>query len=273
MKKIIDANFFRDSALADYLKSDIENKVVFCDYACMEAYKGNAIDNISRSIEIVSQFSEQVVVLKSTRDVIKLTLSDNYLELMEDPAQTNEFKIFCLGVERAIQGDVTLTNQILGNGRIASDHFAKMRRDAALVVQGVKGYAKSFKPEHLLALKKKDELKAEVIDKIVKDIMLLAVFLFRDHPDIQEIPQVHQVKNSYIFRFAISAYLLNLRWISDGGIENVSLDKLRNDVVDMGYVTYATFFDGLLTKDNKMMEIYQETCFILEHVFDSKLNS
>ena len=54
MKKVIDANYFQDTALKDYLRSDKKNFVVFPDYACMEAYKGNAIKNISKSIEIVS---------------------------------------------------------------------------------------------------------------------------------------------------------------------------------------------------------------------------
>lgn len=273
MKKIIDVNYFRDPALANYLRLDKGNKVVFCDYACMEAYKGNALNNIYRTIEIVSKYSEQVIVLKGTRDIIKLTLSGNNLELLEDPVQTKEFKIFCLGVERAIQGDVALTNQILNNGKTASDHFAKMYDDALLVAQGMEGLISSFNPEHLSALKRKENLKPEVIDKIIKDIMLLAAFLFQDHPDVHEIPQTHQAKDSYIFRFAISAYFLSLHWICNGGPGDVKRDKLRNDIVDMNYVTYATFFDGLLTNDKKMIEIYQETCFILEHVFDSKLNN
>ncbi len=270
MKKVIDANFFGDPALVSYLESDKRNMVVFCDYACMEAYKGKAIKNISKSIEIVSKFPNQVIVLKGTRDVIKLTLSANPLELLEDTIQTKEFKIFCTCVERAVQGDVKLANQILRNGKVASDHFDKVRKDALLVAQGIKGFTKTYKLEHLVVLRKNGKLKAKIIDKISKDIMLLAVFLFREHPDIQEIPQTPQVKNSYIFRFAISAYLLNLLWITNGGIDNVSQDKLRNDIVDMGYVTYGTFFDGLLTRDNKMKEIYQETCFILEHIFTSE---
>ena len=40
-------------------------------------------------------------------------------------------------------------------------------------------------------------------------------------------------------------------------------------LVDMGYIAYATFFDGLLTKDKKMQEIYEETCFFLENVFSA----
>lgn len=269
MKKIIDANFFQDPRLAYYLESDKRNMVVFCDYACMEAYKGNAIKNISQSLEIVSKFPDQVVVLKGTRDVIKLTLSINHAEVLEDIIQTKEFEIFCLGVKRAIQGDVALVNQILKHGQIALSHFDKMCKDTLLVAQGITEFSKSYKLEHLKALRKKEELKIEVIGKILKDIMLLAISLFRKHPDVQEIPQAPQVKNTYIFRFAIGAYLLNLQWLSDGGIENVSLDRLRNDVVDMFYVAYATFFDGLLTSDNKMKKIYQEVCFILEHGFSN----
>jgi hypothetical protein len=56
MKKVIDANFFQDLGLEDYLKSNKGNIVIFTDYACMEAYKGDALENISKSLEIVSTF-------------------------------------------------------------------------------------------------------------------------------------------------------------------------------------------------------------------------
>lgn len=268
MKKIIDANFFRDVALIDYLKSSKDNMVVFCDFACMEAYKGNAIKNISKSIEIISNFPDRVIILKGTRDVIKLTLSSNNLESLEDLSQIEGFKAFCLCVERAVRGDKVLASQILMKGKIASDYFDKIRKDTWLVAQGIKQFTKSYEAKQCLVdLKKKEELKLEVIEKIVKDIMLLAVLLFRNHPDVPFVPQAAQARNSYIFRFATSTYLLNLRWISDGGIDSVSFDRLQNDIIDMHYVTYATFFDGLLTRDNKMEEIYQEVCFILKHAF------
>ncbi len=267
MKKIIDSSYFRDPALLDYLKSDKTNLVVFSDDACMETYKGNALKNISRSIEIVSNFPNQVVILKSTRDVIRLTLSNKRLELLEDVIQGRKFKMFCLGVERAVRGDVSINKQILRNAQIASNHFDKIRNDAMFVVKGIKGYAKSFKPGHLKVLRNKAELKPEVIEKITKDILLLTAFLFRNNPYISQIPQAHQLRNSYIFRYAISAYLLMLRWITDGGIESAPLSRLQNDCVDMKYVAYATFFDGLLTQDNKMEEIYEDASFILEHLF------
>ncbi len=75
MKKVVDANFLRDPALSVYIEGDPGNQVVFTDYACMECYKGNAIENIRRSLDIVSKYPGQVIVLKGTRDIIRLQSS------------------------------------------------------------------------------------------------------------------------------------------------------------------------------------------------------
>jgi hypothetical protein len=267
MKKVIDVNFLQDPALADYLISDKSNLVVFPDYACMETYKGNAIKNISKSIEIVSQFPDQVIVLKGTRDIAKLSLSPDGFQKFEDPIQTGEFRNFCLGVRRAVQGDHALAKQILRNGQLASKYFDKLQKDAKVIAKGIEEITKSFNPDDLRALRKRETLEAEFIDRIIRDIVLIAGLLFRDHTDIDEIPQASQLPNSYILRYAVSSYLLALQWISNGGPWNVKRDKLRNDFVDMNYIAYATFYDGLLTRDAKMMEIYRETCFVLKNVF------
>jgi len=72
VKKVVDANLLRHPSLEEYLREDSGNYVVFTDYACMECYKGNAISNIQRSLQIVSKYPEQVIVLKGTLDIIRL---------------------------------------------------------------------------------------------------------------------------------------------------------------------------------------------------------
>jgi hypothetical protein len=75
------------------------------------------------------------------------------------------------------------------------------------------------------------------------------------------------MRNNYLFRLATSLHFLMLRWIAAGGITNLEADKLRNDVIDMSYVAYATFFEGLLTRDKKMRATYREVRLFLEQVF------
>ena len=95
--------------------------------------------------------------------------------------------------------------------------------------------------------------------------------ILRHALDRPAIPSAQSLPNTFLFRFAIGSFLMALRWISDGGPTNVKAEKLRNDIIDMGYVAYATFFDGLLTRDKKMQELYQESCFFLDTVFKPRL--
>ena len=42
---------------------------------------------------------------------------------------------------------------------------------------------------------------------------------------------------------------------------------MRNDLVDINFVAYATYFDGILSADKKLGEIYDEASWLLFNVF------
>jgi hypothetical protein len=109
-------------------------------------------------------------------------------------------------------------------------------------------------------------LSKETGDVVIQNILMLAAQLFKAHPDVATFPTADNLRDTFIFRFALAVHLLVLRWLSEGGIDTVSMDRLRNDVVDMSYVAYATFFDGILSRDRKLLEIYEEATFFLKHV-------
>ena len=236
MKVIIDANFLQDPALEEFLRADKENIVVLSDDACMEAYKGNALKNVSKSLEIIANFPDQAVILKGTREVVRITLSSYKLEDLEDAEQMQGFSEFYRNVQLAVQGNKFFANQILENGKKASAHFEIVREDSKKVISGIELLIKSFKPEQLRAIRKGQKFDREMIEKVMREILMLASFMFQDHPDVSKLPQIDHIRNSFVFRYAIGAYLLGLRWISDGRPVNVNLDKMRNDVIDMGYI-------------------------------------
>ena len=72
MRKVVDSNFLRSDQLHKYLSKTTNNCVVLTDYAAMEAYKGDTLASIYRSMEILSQFPKQVIVLKGTQAVCGL---------------------------------------------------------------------------------------------------------------------------------------------------------------------------------------------------------
>ena len=52
--------------------------------------------------------------------------------------------------------------------------------------------------------------------------------------------------------------MLILKWLIDHGWETYPDEKMRNDAVDMFYVTFATYFDGVLSNDRKINSIYRQ---------------
>src|SRR5262245_51306787 len=138
MRKVVDPNFLRCPALADYLGGHRSNQVVFTDYACMECYKGNSTENIRHSLDIVSRYPEQVIILKGTRDVIRLQAERRVIPAdFVDSQQTAEFRDFCRQVRSALGGDMALKSQLLRLGGMANAHLDQMRRDARGVAEAI----------------------------------------------------------------------------------------------------------------------------------------
>jgi hypothetical protein len=69
MRKVVDSNYMQSPKLRTYLSESWKNVAVIIDYAAMEAFKGNTLVSIFKSMEILSEFPKQVLVLKSTGSI------------------------------------------------------------------------------------------------------------------------------------------------------------------------------------------------------------
>ena len=173
MKKVVDANFLRQSALEDYLRKDSRNHVVFTDYVSMECYKGTALENIRRSLEIVSKYPEQVIVLKGTREIIRLQASGEHtLADFIDSQQTDGFREFCRHVRAAVRGDAELMPQLVDLGKMADAHLKQMRDDASGFSEAIRQIAQSFSPGQLAELRGGGALSKETGDLIIRNYFL-----------------------------------------------------------------------------------------------------
>ena len=129
---------------------------------------------------------------------------------------------------------------------------------AQMVLDAIKLYKGAFPPEQLKLIRQAryfddDQLLARMMSHIV----LVAYRMMRKNGYF--IRKAAYAKNNYMFRWALAGYLLSMKWLSEGGYESLPIQKLQNDIVDTAYVAYATYFDGLLSNDNKMNEIYLMT--------------
>jgi hypothetical protein len=253
MKHVVDSNYLRDTSLKSFL--------VLTDYAAMEALKGDALLGMHESMRILSQFPSQVQVLKTTIVICGLSGASKGLQRrFVDVPLTDEFWLFCRNLSLAKSGSTTLTTQLNSLGEAAREHFNRLdtnaREFANSSVEAVKLFTKSERHQIINSHRYSECL----LWKIFQHTIQLSAFLFRHHPSIKRIPSGNELINTYIFRSALCNLLLGFRYDSNGGVPSgKSHAKIRNDMVDVHFATYATFFDGLLSRDELTNWLFRMT--------------
>jgi hypothetical protein len=89
------------------------------------------------------------------------------------------------------------------------------------------------------ALRRHEPVTYAIVLKILDGTLKLADKFFLLHPEIKKQPKVHEVPHTFIFRFALCAYLHALHWRVQGGAQDRLAEKMRNDVIDVTYAAYA----------------------------------
>ena len=238
----------------------------------MEAYKGNALVSIFKSMEVLCEFPDQVIVLKGTSVVCGLNgRSAGLQQRFIDHAATVDFSKYVRALLAAKNGDARYVKSILAHGAEATAHMEKMLLDAKTTGEAMIEVAKLYSKEERAAFRDGGEFPAGMVEKIVKNVMHIAAMLFQNHPNAGTLPHYKHLPNTFIFRSSLCMYLLALDWAVRGGVQNVSAAKLRNDTVDMNFVTFATYFDGLLTADAKTARLHREARIWLSALFGCQL--
>jgi hypothetical protein len=166
-----------------------------------------------------------------------------------------------------VDGDRSLLAQIHAHGAEASAHLAKVVNDAGDVAEGIKQITKNLPPDMVRRLRSNKALTREDIFAVIDSVAVLAREFYAARPDFCGPTLREHQWHSFVFRFALAGQLLAFNWVASGGIESARRSRVANDVVDMNYVAYATFFDGILSSDKKVNEIYRDACLFLENAF------
>jgi hypothetical protein len=268
---VIDSNALQSDELEEFLARSKGNFAVVNDYLAMEAYKGNTMASIFRSMKILTRFPHQVIVLKSTGRIAGLRGGRAGLQRgMIDERQTREFPKFCEALRAAELGNANLQQQILESGRAADNHLDRLLASAPIMRDGINELRKQFTQNELGSIRKRDPFPSSLIHKATKFMTELTLLTISRHPNPPPpFRSPDEMWNSFHFRHAVCAFVWSLDWIGNGGAENVRADRLRNDLVDVIFSTYATFFDGLMSRDDKVRRVYSHAAFILSSIIEA----
>ena len=264
MKCVVDSNRLRDEELAVFLGSSRENIAVLPDYAAMEALKGAPVIGMFESMKVLARFPSQVQVLKTTMVVCSLSGSGQGLQRrLVDVPRTREFGLFCRNLARAHVGNTALGSQLQELGKESRAHLARVEEDARGFASTSVEAARIFTMEERRQILAPRPLSAELHRKLLLQVMHLSAVVFDLHPAVRRLPTPAELINTYIFRSSLCHLLLGFEYASFGGVPGKAAARIRNDMVDSHFATYATFYDGLLSRDELTNRLYLATTQVL----------
>ncbi len=113
-RKVVDSNFLRNAALADYLGRSRSNVAVLTEYVLLEAHKQSPLITVPKSIEILARFPGQVAILRPSRNLTGFCgRSAGLQQRLIDERQSRAFPAFCRQVRQAAAGDAAAAEAIL----------------------------------------------------------------------------------------------------------------------------------------------------------------
>lgn len=264
MRKVIDSNQLQCEGLRAYLSKSKSNFALLTDYAAMEAYQGDTLSSIFRSMEILSKFPSQVIVLKNTLQSCGIEGSAAGMpKRLIDFSQTKGFRTFSKRLLAAKHGDLRFQDQLLELGRTADQQFSRMLADAKSTGAAIDGVMQAYSKEERYEIRSGEPPSPEMLNRVMKEVMKLSTYLFANHPMVKRLPTYEELPYTLIFRIALSSFLAALERGAHGSAIDTRPDKLRNDLVDMNFVAFASYYDGILSHDARLLKIYRKAQFWL----------
>lgn len=269
MKKIADTNFIQNEALVGkFLSTSPKNQIVLTDYVAMELYNSGNIRPLRKAVRAMSPYAGQVCVLKGISRVCGLSGRQAGLQRrLIDEKQTKQLLSFFREVEAASAGNEKLLRGYDRLANNAADHLKVVLGGASENPGAYSDFATLFTVAELTAIRKQSGVTRGMARKILLFAAELSAEVFRKHPAATRLPTQSELPNTYIFRAALANTVLALWWVGVGGAEKARPEKIRNDVVDCYLASYATYFDGVLTSDEKLKDIHGACRYILAEAF------
>ena len=252
--------------LEDFLLKNSTNRALITDYAKREIQQTVSIDRVRDSLAILSCFPEQVVFLKGTETAMRNRGRVSGLQRrLIDARETHFFPRFC----KMIYGE-SLEAKVFQAKFLEASVETKEFMDSLVenfdgTITLYQGLEEEWPKEAISILRKTGYADSqESIEYLLRLMSDLTSRIIAKTPGGIRWPKEHEWPFMFSYRSCLFYALHFQEWLIKGSPAKISAKNLRNDVVDINFATFATFFDGLMTRDRKCKARYFEGRALLE---------
>lgn len=266
VRKVIDSNYLRDKALADFLDRSHLHMAVVTEFVLLEAHKRDPLLTLPNSLAVLARYPRQIAVLRSSQELLGFSGRAHGLQRrLIDRRKSAGFPDFCCQVRDAASGNASARHAILAAAQIASRHIDKLVQVAPTVTDRFQADVERFTADELKVLRTGQPRSAAIQRKLLDIVFETTTDLARATGTIPRPFKPEDVVNLPAFRYCLCMMLLFVRWVEIGRQTNRG-ELIANDVIDANIAAYGTYFDGVLTSDRKLRSLHREAVHVLREI-------
>lgn len=266
MKLVIDQNCLRDrkehseNLLRAHLLASPDNGAVITDMAVFEMVKGeDPIYGVQQSLAVLSEFPDQVFCTSGRGELMRRELQDKKaIATPLDECLTKRMRSLLRRVSDFRRG--AISRFPLDEARVIAARDATQERlDHETNERMLKGGVKTLRDKLTPTLK--EEIRSGRLTQEVYEFVYQSSFIaFSDSvscalPNKEQLESIF-LENCLIARTVMVYSLATMKWFEKGGIEAMPKERITNEMHDFDYVVMSSYFDGILSRETRVNELY-----------------
>jgi hypothetical protein len=268
MRRVVDTNYLKRDEFRDYLAASRENVAVLTSSTELEMLKVEKQSEFLALTEIMARYPGQIIVARDMHAAARLRgRRKGVKKRLTDGKRTSGVRKWLRSHDRIRRGEKSFHLRVKAHEQVlaqlkdevegATDFYHDLEQHAQL----------NYTPDEIAAIRRGDEFSPALRAKVVAAIKEFANRFYAASPYHREPPAGDALHYSFIFRFALCAYLHALHWIAKGGAPGRNPEKMANDLADVTVAAFGTCFDGVLSNDKFVTKLYGQAMDMLKSDF------
>lgn len=266
---VVDQNYLRSNDLKGLLQSQGNSVIVFPDIALLEMLKTDQWKStMQRSLRILSSVPQRVYISISIGVAMRKELDSGRMangHMIDRPA-TKWFRVLLREIATGREGASieAIAKKILVVQRQVMEDELNGEANKERLQNLIQTLQPPVLSEELLKDFRANRVIPDQRRKIIADATPYVLKeLFKEAQFSDNKAKVFLKQRPTVLRNTYSKLWLCLSWLARGGIETAKVDTITNDVIDQEYVITATFFDGILSKEPRVNDAFDDLSAIL----------
>lgn len=265
---VIDSNMLQSPVLRDFLSYSGDHVAVLPEYAWFEIYKQQSLAGLTAGLSVIGDFPDQLIVLEPWNRIAAIEAEcPELVDRMGVEGVADGIRQMAAELADLAGDESQVSDQLRERWASSAEQAEDMLLGADDIAVSLPEIADIFSTHEIRLCRTNARYTTQMFEKIFGAAEGLYEY-FSEARGVVTHPERSQARyDSYLYRQGLVTIIYALWWIRSGSQPPKRLDRVRNDIIDMQFAVYGTYFSGLLTEDRKAGWIHQNLREALKMVY------